>query len=90
MKEVLNTLNTTQKSSYPQTNISRERSIENLSRDLDSRIAKIKQKYYETANNSFDRRKMNTTEYDQRWGASHIEERKIGGYEGLARSRASR
>jgi hypothetical protein len=44
LKEVLNTMNTTKKSDY--NGIVRERSIENLSRDLDHRIAKIKQKYY--------------------------------------------
>ena len=44
LREVLNTMNTTKKSDY--NGIVRERSIENLSRDLDDRIAKIKQKYY--------------------------------------------
>jgi hypothetical protein len=75
--------------------IQRERSIENLSRDLDDRIAKIKQKYYETGNPNgcsfYEPSRKEGSDY-KRWEASHIEERKGSSYMGdsLARSRANR
>jgi hypothetical protein len=102
LKEVLNTMPTPQKNEYPSPAheypsppIHRERSIENLSRDLDDRIAKIKQKYYETTNGSntslYEPRRAEGGEY-KRWESSHIEERKVDSLvgEGLARSRAGR
>ncbi len=108
LKEVLNIMNTPQRTEYintpqkaeyistPQKTeysaIPRDRSIEHLSRDLDDRIAKIKQKYYETTNGPlYDPRKLEGSEY-RRWDSSHTEERRVGGYsgEGLARSRATR
>lgn len=87
LKEVLNIMNTTHKTDYS-SNIPRDRSIEHLSRDLDDRISKIKQKYYETTNGPlYDLRKLEGSEY-RRWDSTQTEERRVG--DGLARSRATR
>lgn len=77
LKEVLNIMHTPKKADYSGT-IPRDRSIENLSRDLDDRIAKIKQKYYETTNPSGSlyepSRKLEGSDC-RRWDTSHTEGR---------------